>query len=440
MGDGMVAAWMFPALFALVFAGIPVGIALITAAAGFGYMFFGDALARQMFGRLVELSSGFAFAAVPAFIFMGAVLEKAGIAERLFRAMQLWLGPLPGGIAVATISMAAVFAATTGIIGAVEIVIGLMAIPVMMRQRYDKALVAGTICAGGSLGTIIPPSITAVIYGLIAQVPVTDLFAGIVLPGLAMVTMFIAYIIVRCMLDPAAGPPADKATTGIALRLKLKVTAQALVPAAALVAAVLGAILFGIASPTEAAATGALGALMLAAAHGKLDRVLVKEALTKTASVTAMILTIVFGGTLFASVFYVHGGGALIAGLLGNGAIGANGLVFLLLAIVFALGFVLDWATIVLICVPVFAPLLKAAGVDPLWFGVLMLVCIQTSYLTPPMAPAIFYLQSVAPPEMTYADICRGVIPFVACQAVTLVLVFLWPALATWLPEVLRAY
>lgn len=254
-----------------------------------------------------------------------------------------------------------------------------------------------------------------------------------------MVAMFIAYIIVRCMLDPAAGPPADKATTDIALRLKLKVTAQAIVPAAALVAAVLGAILFGIASPTEAAATGALGALMLAAAHGKLDRALVKEALPdETASVTAMILTIVFGGTLFASVFYVHGGGALIAGLLGNGAIGANGLVFLLLAIVFALGFVLDWATI--ICVPVFAPLLKAAGVDPLWFGVLMLVCIQTSYLTPPMAPAIFYLQSVAPPEMTYADICRGVIPFVACQAVTLVLVFLWPALATWLPEVLRAY
>ena len=440
MADGTLAAWMFPALFALVFAGVPVGIALITAAAGFGYVFFGETLGRQMFGRLVELSSGFAFAAVPAFIFMGSVLEKAGIAERLFRAMQLWLGPLPGGIAVATIAMAAVFAATTGIIGAVEIVIGLMAIPVMMRQRYDKGLVAGTICAGGSLGTIIPPSITAVIYGLIAQVPVSDLFAGIVVPGLAMVGLFVAYIVVRCILDPSAGPPADRTEFDIDLRAKLVVTAQALLPAAALVAAVLGAILFGIASPTEAAATGALGALLLAAVHGKLDRKLVLEALSKTASVTAMILTIVFGGTLFASMFYIHGGGALIAGLLGHGGIGQTGLVLIFLAIVFALGFVLDWATIVLICVPVFGPLLKAAGVDPLWFGVLMLVCIQTSYLTPPMAPAIFYLQSVAPPEMTYADICRGVIPFVVCQAVTLGLVFMWPALATWLPGILRAY
>jgi tripartite ATP-independent transporter DctM subunit len=440
MAEGALAAWMFPALFALVFAGVPVGPALIAVSAGFGYAFFGDALGRQMFGRLVELGSGFAFAAVPAFIFMGSVLERAGIAERLFRAMQLWLGSLPGGIAVATIAMAAVFAATTGIIGAVEIVIGLMAIPAMMRQRYDKSLVAGTICAGGSLGTILPPSITAVIYGLVAQVPVGDLFAGIALPGLAMVALFVGYILLRCALSPQAGPPADPDVYAVPLGEKLKITAQALLPATALVAAVLGAILFGIASPTEAAATGAAGALLLAAAYGRLDRALAVEALAKTASVTAMILTIVFGGTLFASVFYVHGGGALVASLVDARNMSPAFLVWLLLAIVFAMGFVLDWATIVLICVPIFAPLLKAAGVDPLWFGVLMLVCIQTSYLTPPMAPAIFYLQSIAPPEMTYGDICRGMVPFVVCQIATLGLVFAWPEFATWLPGALRAF
>lgn len=432
------AIWMFPALFALVFAGVPVGFALIAIAAAFGYGFFGEALGRQMFGRLVEVSSGFAFAAVPAFVFMGAVLEKSGIAERLFEAMRLWLGRLPGGLALATIAMAAIFAAATGIIGAVEVVIGLMAIPPMMAARYDRRLIAGTICAGGSLGTIIPPSITAVIYGLVAQVPISDLLAGILIPGALMVALFMGYILLRCVLDPNAGPPAHD--SGIPLGEKLAITARALLPAAALIFCVLGAIFAGIASPTEAAATGAAGALVLAALHGRLDRALVIDATKRTALVTAMIMTIVFGGTLFSSVFHIQGGGDLVRELAGNALAHPGLLVPILLGIVFAMGFVLDWATIVLVCVPVFAPLLKAAGVDPLWFGVAMLVCIQTSYLTPPMAPAIFYLQSVAPPEMTYGDICRGVIPFLICQVIVLAAVIAFPWTATWLPTIMGGF
>lgn len=438
MADGALAAWMFPALFALVFLGVPVSFALIGTSAAFGLAFFGPNLGQQMFGKLLDLASGFAFAAVPAFIFMGSVLERSGIAERLFAATQLWLGRLPGGLALAAIAMAALFAATTGIIGAVEIVIGLMTAPIMLRQGYERGLIAGTICAGGSLGTIIPPSITCVIYGLIAQVSVTDLFAGILIPGLVMTGLFLAYIAGRCLLRPADGPPA--AIPAIPLAEKLRATAAALVPTALLIATVLGSIFFGVAAPTEAAAMGALGSIVLAAFYRHLSWDLIVDALTKTVILTAMIMLIVLGGTMFSSMFYVHGGGRLVQGFVEFWQLGPAGMVALFLAIVFIVGFVLDWATIVLICVPIFAPLLKVAGVDPLWFGVLMLVCIQTSYLTPPMAPAIFYFQAVAPKEITYRDMCRGMIPFIVCQLLTLALVALLPASATWLPAILQRY
>jgi len=436
----VLAALMFPALFALVFLGVPVSFSLIVTGAAFGLPFFGATLGQQLLGRLLEVASGFAFASVPAFIFMGALLERSGIAERLFAVMRLWLGALPGGLAVATIAMAAVFAATTGIIGAVEVVIGLMAIGPMLRARYDRGLIAGTITAGGSLGTIIPPSVTCVIYGLVAQVPVGDLLAGILLPGLLMVALFLVYIVGRCLLRPQDGPPSGAEERALPLGRKLIITLTGLVPASLLIAAVLGSIFWGIASPTEAAAVGALGAALLAACYGKLSFALVREALRQTVLVTAMIMLIVFGGTLFSSVFYIHGGGPLIQGLVGQGGLSPTLLVIVLLAIVFVAGFVLDWATIVLLCVPIFSPLLKTAGVDPLWFGVLVLVCIQTSYLTPPMAPALFYLRSVAPPEITYGDMCRGVIPFVLCQAVTLALVMAFPWLATGLPASFRGF
>jgi tripartite ATP-independent transporter DctM subunit len=436
VADGALAALMLPSLFALIFLGVPVGFALILVGAGFAAPVFGDLLARQVLARVIEIPQNFAFAAVPAFVLMGALLERAGLAEKLFAAMRLLLGRLPGGLALSALAMAAVFAACSGIIGAVEVVVGLMAMRPMLDRGYAPSLVAGTVAAGGSLGTIIPPSITAVVYGLVAQVPVNDLFAGLLLPGLLTVMLSAAWILLHAIRHPL---PIERVQAEPLAR-RVAIVLGGLVPALLLIGAVLGAILLGVASPTEAAATGAAGAALLAALHGRLTGAVCFEALRTTALVTGMIMTIVVGGSLFAAAFTLHGGGVLVADAAGAWALPPSGLVTLLLAIVVALGFVLDWATIVLLCMPVFAPLLAAAGVEKLWFGVLMLCAIQTSYLTPPMAPAIFYVQSIAPPEIRYADIVRGVLPFLAVQIIVLVAVALFPALATALPEALRRF
>ncbi|HET6522443.1 MAG TPA: TRAP transporter large permease subunit [Geminicoccaceae bacterium] len=442
MAEGYgLAALMFPALFGLLLLGIPVAFALIVVSFAFGALFFGDAIGLQLYGRVLDVTSGFALAAVPLFILMGAVLEKSGIALRLFAAMRLWLGRLPGGLALATMAMAGVFAAASGIVGAVEVVIGLMALPAMLRHGYDRGLACGTVCAGGSLGTIIPPSILCVIYGTVGQISIADLFAGCMVPGLLMLLLFGLYILLRCALRPGDGPPAAAADGGPPpLLVRLRVTAVAVLPASALIVLVLGSIVLGVASPTEAAAVGAAGALALTLAEGRLSRPLVVEALRRTVLITAMILLIVLGGTMFSSVFYVHGGGRMVQALVGAFELGPGGMMALFLAIVFAAGFVLDWATVVLVCVPIFTPLLQAQGVDPLWFAVLMIIVLQTSYLTPPMAPSIFYLRGIAPPEIGHRDMYRGVAPFIACQLLTLLVVFMLPEAATWLPGALRRY
>ena len=429
---------LLPALFILIVLGIPVAFALIAVAFGFGVVAFGDNVGRILASRVEGVASGPVLAAIPLFIVMGSILERTSIARRLFDVMQLWLGRLPGGLAVAAIAMCAVFAAATGIIGAVETVIGMMAIPPMMKYAYDKRLISGTICAGGSLGTIIPPSITVIIYGSIAEVSIGDLLLGIVAPGGLMVVAFIAYIVVIALIDPKVGPPVAGAT--VPLRDKLRITATGLLPAAILIVAVLGSIMFGIASPTEAAAIGAAGAVVLALAYGELNVEVGYEALRKSASISAMVMMIVVGGSLFSGVFLVSGGRTLINEVVTGLTLGPTGLIALFLLIVFLLGFILDWITIVLITVPIFLAPLKAAGVDQVWFGVMMLVVIQTSYLTPPMAPAIFYFRTIAPPAITYGHMVRGVAPFVALQIVVLAAVWLWPALATFLPKHLLGF
>jgi tripartite ATP-independent transporter DctM subunit len=438
--DGTLAALMFPALFGLILMGLPIGLALVVTSAVFGWFFFGPAIVPQMLGKLEELGSGFLFAAVPMFVLMGTLLERSGLAERLFAAMQLWLGRLPGGLALSAMAMGGVFAAASGIIGAVEVVIGLMAIPLMMRHGYAKDLIAGTITSAGSLGTIIPPSVICVVYGGIGQLPVSDLFAGCLLPGLLMVGLFLAYILARCAWRPGDGPPAGTADAALPLGARLRLTLEGLVPTALLIAAVLGSILAGIASPTEAAAVGAFGAGLLALGFRRLSRAVLGQALATTLRVTAFILLIVFGGSTFSSVFYVLGGGGLVQALVDAAGVGPQATVGLFLLLVFLMGFVLDWATILLITVPIFLPLLRTLGIDPLWFAILMIVTMQTSYLTPPMAPAIFYLRSIAPPSLRYGDMVRGVLPFIVCQAATLLLVWLFPALATALPARLGGF
>ncbi|MFW5679236.1 MAG: TRAP transporter large permease [Pseudomonadota bacterium] len=432
MEPQLLAALMFPALFLLVFLGIPIAFSLLACAFLFGLPIYGDKIGLQLYAGITQTASQFLLSAIPPFVFMGTMLERSGIAERLFTAMQLWLGRLPGGLALASMAMATIIAASTGIVGAVEIVIGLMAIPIMLRYGYSHSLISGTICAGGSLGTMIPPSIVVVIYASVANLSVGQLFAGILIPGLLMVALFFGYILGRCILYPEDGPPAPPEP--MPLGRKLWVTLTAIVPALLLVVAVLGAILAGISTPTEAASVGALGAVLLTIAYGRMSWTVLQETLSRTLVINCMILLIVVGGSMFAGVFRLHRGNDLVAGAVDYFGLEGMALVLALLLIVFIAGFILDWVSVVLICLPIFVPLLRAAGVDPIWFAVLMVVVIQTSYLTPPMAPAIFYLRSIAPPEITYWQMYKGVLPFVVCQLLVLLIVLFWPATATWLP------
>jgi tripartite ATP-independent transporter DctM subunit len=437
MFEGFSAVMMFVMLFGLVFLGIPVAISLISTAFVFGLMVFGDSLSAQMHSRIDDVGKNFVLAAIPLFIFMGAMLERSGIANRLFDAVRMWLGRLPGGLSLTTIVMCAIFAATSGVVGAVEIVVGLMAIPAMLAAGYAKDLAAGCVCAGGSLGTTIPPSVVIIIYASITEQSVGDLFAGIMIPAVAMVAMFIIYILGRCILQPSAGPglPPSESTASLAEKLWFALTA--FVPAAVLVTAVLGSIFAGIASPTEAAAVGSFGAVVLTAAYGRLTPRVLYEALKRTIMINSMVMLIVVGGVMFASVFIVSGGDELIGQLVEVLELSPLGIVILFLAIVFILGFVLDWISVLLIALPIFDPLVRAAGIDPVWFGVLVCIALQTSYLTPPMAPSIFYLRAIAPPEITYMDMYKGVAPFVMAQLVILLLVMVFPWMATFLPEYL---
>jgi len=437
MFEGAAAVLMFVMLFSLVFLGIPVAISLMCTAFAFGLFVFGDALAAQMHSRVDDVGKNFVLAAIPLFIFMGAMLERSGIATRLFDAVRMCLGRLPGGLSLTTIVMCAIFAATSGVVGAVEIVVGLMAVPAMLAAGYAKDLAAGCVCAGGSLGTTIPPSVVIIIYASITEQSVGDLFAGILIPAVAMVGLFIVYILGRCIIQPSAGPGLPPADDTLSLAEKTWFVLTALVPVAVLVTAVLGSIFAGVASPTEAAAVGSFGAVALTAAYGRLTPKVMFEALRRTIMINSMVMLIVVGGVMFASVFIVNGGDELIGHLVRVLDLSPMGIVILFLAIVFILGFVLDWISVLLIALPIFDPLVRGAGIDPVWFGVLVCIALQTSYLTPPMAPSIFYLRAIAPPEITYMDMYKGVAPFVMAQLATLLLVLLVPWTATFLPEYL---
>lgn len=434
MTGTLVAGLMFPALFLLVFLGVPISFSLILPAVAAGLYAFGPHAFEQLYGGLYTAATNYVLSAIPMFVLMGAILERSGIAARLFRTMQLWLGRLPGGLSVATIAMGATFAAAAGVVGAVEVMVGLMAIPAMQRFRYNNSLIAGTICAGGSLGTMIPPSVVAVVYASLAQISVGELFAAMLFPGLIMVGLFIVYIVGVCLIKPELGPKADDSDMHLPVMDKIKITFSGLVPTMLLIFAVLGSLMAGIASPTEAAAVGAAGALILCIAYGKFSIGVMRESLAITVRISAMILLIVAGGIMFTGIFAANGGARLIQAITSDMGLGITGTMVVFLLIVFLLGFVLDWTANVLICVPLFLPFLTSAGIDPIWFGTMMIIVIQTSYLTPPMASSIFYLLSIAPPDMKYGQVCKGVVPFILAQFVTLLFVALFPSLATWLP------
>ncbi len=433
MNNAMIAGMMFPALFTLVLIGFPVAFSLIVTSFGFALLAFGSLAPAQLYRFIESVAMQPTFAAIPLFIFMGAMMERSGIAERLFEAMKLWLGRLPGGLALAVLAMCAIFALGTGIAGAVEVMVGMMAIPAMKRYNYSHSLISGTICAGGSLGAMIPPSIVFVVYATQAQLSIGHLFAGAIIPSIAMVGLFLGYTLVRCYLHPQAGPPIAAEELDVPMKEKLRITATSLLPAFAIVVTVVGSILAGIASPTEAAGVGALGTILLTLSYGKLDLAVLKEAGRATLVITSMVMFIVVGGTMFTSIFQMNGGRQLIQSVISTMDLSPTQLIFVILFILLILGFILDWISVVLICVPIYDPLLRAAGIDPIWFAVMAIVAIQTSYLTPPMAPTIFYLRSIAPPDITYRDMYVGVAPFVLCQIGVLFMIFFMPSTVLWL-------
>ena len=443
------ALWMFPALMAMIFFGFPVAFSLFSVAFVFGAIAFNFSLpAVNLFAQVIDsVASNSILAAVPLFILMGSLFERSGIAERLFEAIHLWTRRLPGGLAVGTVILCVVFAASSGVVGATESVVGLLAIPVMLRYAYNKGLIAGTICAGGSLGTIIPPSVVVVVLGPVADVDVGGLFMGMLFPGLILAALYIVYILVRCSIWPEDGPRLPPEENEPPLARKLWITAVALVPPLALIFAVLGTIILGWATPTEAAAMGAFGSIILTLVYGRFTFLVFREALVRTLLVTAMILTILVAGNMFANVFTISGGLIGTQRLVEAAELSGWATLFILLLLAFVAGFVLDLISIILIIIPIAIPLIEKIefyGMDPSqvksWFCVLFLIVIQTSYLTPPMAPAIFYLRGISPPEIRLSHMYKGVAPFIALEVIALGPVIFFPALALWLPEQMWAF
>ncbi|MGO2501586.1 MAG: TRAP transporter large permease [Cobetia marina] len=430
-----IALIMFPALIALIVLGFPIAFSMIVVATVFGVAQFGDAAAYQLLTKIEDTASNSILAAVPLFIFMGAMLENSGIAERLFGAIHLWTRRMPGGLGVGAVIMGTIFAAASGVVGATEAVIGMLAVPVMLKHHYDKSLISGTICASGSLGTAIPPSITVVILGPVAGVSVGSLFSGLLIPGLLMALLFLLYIVVVCALKPALAPRLKEDEQHPGWGKLLTITLSALLPTMSLILVVLGTILMGIATPTEAAACGALGSVLLALGYRNLTLSILWNAAIRTLNITAMILLIVLGGNMFAGVFFASGGMATVQSLLLDTGMSPWFILGAILLIAFLAGFVLDMISVVLIVIPVAMPVIGLLGFDEIWFCVAFLIVMQTSYLTPPLAPSIFYLRAITPAEVTLKHMYKGVVPFIVLQLVVLALILTFPGLALWLPD-----
>jgi tripartite ATP-independent transporter DctM subunit len=415
---------------------------LISVAFAFGLHTFGDAVIFQFISKIEGISTNFILAAVPLFVFMGSMLERSGIAQQLFNAIHMWTRRLPGGLSIGTVIMCIIFAASTGVIGATETVVGLLAIPAMLKHKYSHSLISGTICAGGSLGTIIPPSVVVVVLGPIADVSIGDLMVGMLIPGLILALLYIVYIFFLCLVKPENGPriDAEDEISKLTLNQKLLITVKALIPPLLMIFAVLGSIMLGWAAPTEAAALGAAGSIILSLFYKKLNWETFKGALIKTITITSMIMFILMAGTMFTGVFAASGGMSVMKNVVESLNLAPWLLLLTFLLVIFVAGFFLEWISILLIFIPVFIPIVNSLGYDPVWFCVLVLIMIQTSYLTPPMAPAIFYLRGVAPKEITLISMYRGVIPFVIIQIIALGIVSYYPETVLWLPDKLLGF
>ena len=433
------AGWMFLALTILLMIGFPVtftllGTALVFGLIGFGWDFF-NLLPLRIWGRMTNVT----LIAVPLFVFMGVMLERSGLAEALLDTMGILFGRLRGGLAISVVVVGALLGASTGIVGATVVTMGLLAVPTMLRRGYQKELACGTVSASGTLGQIIPPSIVLVLIGDIVGVSVGDLFIGAVLPGVLLVGLFITYILIVSYMRPDVAPAISKEElAAISAKELASRVGRALFPPVFLMVSVLGSIFAGIASPTEAAAVGAVGATVLTIVNKKFNLALLQEVMLSTVKLTCMVFIILCGAAAFGLVFRGLGGDQLVRGFLGGIAdqYSKTAVLFIVMGVIFIIGFFLDFIEITFIHVPVLAPIMIDFGYDPVWFCILLAVNLQTSFLTPPFGFSLFYLKAVTPPEISTGDIYRGIIPFVLFQLIGLALVVLFPQLATWLPDI----
>jgi tripartite ATP-independent transporter DctM subunit len=415
--------------------GFPIAFTLMALGVGFGYIAMGDTVFSLVVQRTYSVMTNDVLVSIPLFVFMGYIIERANILDRLFNSLQLALHWVPGSLAVATLLTCAIFATATGIVGAVVTLMGLLAFPAMLRAGYDVKLSAGVVCAGGCLGILIPPSVMLILYGATAGVSVPKLYAGAFLPGLLLASLYIFYVIVRCAMQPQLAPRLPVEQRNVPTLKVAIMLLQSFVPLCLLILSVLGAIFFGLATPTEAAAMGSMGSLILAVAYRSMTFEKLKESVFLTARTSAMVCWLFVGSFIFSSIFAYLGGHEPIKNFVDW--INPSPLTFLLLTqiIIFILGWPLEWTEIIVIFVPIFLPLLQHYGIDPLFFGVLIALNIQTSFLSPPVAMAPFYLKGVAPKHVTINQIFSGVFPFLLLVLVAMLILYIFPGLALWLPK-----
>ena len=419
-------------------AGFPLAFGVGTVGVLFGFLASGPGFMYMIAPRVMDgILSAYILAAVPLFIFMGNMMQSSGVAEKAFQILHKWMGGMNGGLAVATVLLAMIFAATTGVVGASETAIGLLAVPSMLKANYSKALASGSVCAGGTLGILIPPSIMLILYAPMAGVSVLQMFAGAIIPGLMLGLAYIIYILVRCAINPSMGPSMPREE-------RIKVFSKAsileglkyLFPPLLLVFMVLGSIFFGIASPTEAGAVGAIGATILGIAYRGLTWQSFKENCFVTIRVTAMIVFIAVAASLFTGAFLSAGCGQVITNTLESFGLGPWGIFITMLLIILVLGMFIDWIGILMIIVPIFSPMLLSLGFNPLWVGLVVCTSLQISFLTPPFAYSIFYLKGINV-GLDLPEMYRGIVPFVGLQVFVVILIILFPDLCLWVPEAL---
>jgi len=425
---------MFGSLFFLLGLGLPVAFSCGSVGVIFTAFLQGSSAVNIVSTRIFGLMTNYLLAAIPLFIFMACVLERSGIIEDLYELVYQWFGALKGGVASATVFACTILAAMVGVIGASEVTMGVIALPQMLRRMYDKFIACGSILAGGTLGILIPPSVMLIVYGLVDNSSIGRLYAGAIFPGLMLASLFIAYVTIRCYINPTLGPPIAPEER-LPLKARFKLILRIVAPGI-LIFLVLGTIFTGIAAPTEAAGVGAAGAIVLTMCQGRLKWKGLMHAAEATLKSSAMVMWTIFGANIFVGLYVMVGGAKFVTDLLLGSGLGPWGIIIVMQFILIFLGCFIDWVGIIMLCVPIFGPIVRQLGFDPVWFGVLFATNLQISFLSPPFGYALFYLKGVAPPEISTTDIWKSSAPFIGLQVLGVILVMVFPQIVLYLPSI----